>query len=74
MDVNGHITPLGEQYIGAVEPNVSSAYQPGVVHGGNGTTYNASGTTTDDAPGTSVHAATLLTITLATIGMLIVLL
>lgn len=37
MTSQGKINTLGEQYIGAVTPNVSSGYQPGVVHGGSGT-------------------------------------
>ncbi|KAI0721819.1 glycosyl hydrolase catalytic core-domain-containing protein [Cerioporus squamosus] len=36
MTSQGKINTLGEQYIGAVTPNVSSGYQPGVVHGGSG--------------------------------------
>lgn len=36
MSPQGAITPLGQQYIGAVKPNVTSDYQPGVVHGGSG--------------------------------------
>ncbi|KAI0824605.1 glycosyl hydrolase catalytic core-domain-containing protein [Trametes gibbosa] len=36
MSSDGHITTLGQQYIGAITPNVSSDYQPGVVHGGSG--------------------------------------
>ncbi|KAI0751421.1 glycosyl hydrolase catalytic core-domain-containing protein [Daedaleopsis nitida] len=37
MSSTGQINTLGEQYIGAETPNVSSSYQPGVVHGGSGT-------------------------------------
>ncbi|KAK7695626.1 hypothetical protein QCA50_000262 [Cerrena zonata] len=37
MDNSGRINTLGQQYIGAVTPNVSSDYQPGIVHGGFGT-------------------------------------
>lgn len=37
MDNSGRINALGQQYIGAVTPNISSDYQPGVVHGGFGT-------------------------------------
>ncbi|KAI0637870.1 glycosyl hydrolase catalytic core-domain-containing protein [Trametes polyzona] len=36
MSLQGQITTLGQQYIGAASPNVSSDYQPGVVHGGSG--------------------------------------
>ncbi|CAL1701688.1 unnamed protein product [Somion occarium] len=36
MDNSGRINMLGQQYIGAVIPNVSVDYQPGVVHGGYG--------------------------------------
>ncbi|OJT10503.1 Alkali-sensitive linkage protein 1 [Trametes pubescens] len=36
MSTSGSITSLGEQYIGAATPNVTSDYQPGVVHGGSG--------------------------------------
>lgn len=36
MSTSGSITSLGEQYIGAARPNVTSDYQPGVVHGGSG--------------------------------------
>lgn len=35
MDTAGHINALGEQYIGAIAPNVTNG-QPGVVHGGTG--------------------------------------
>jgi len=37
MDTSGNINSLGRQYIGALAPNVSTNYTPGVVHGGNGT-------------------------------------
>ncbi len=43
MDSSGHITTLGQQYIGAIIPNISSNYQPGVVHGGNGNTSSGGG-------------------------------
>ena len=43
MSSRGRINALGEQYIGAATPNVSSDYQPGVVHGGQGTNTSASG-------------------------------
>ena len=36
MTSDGSINSLGEQYIGAVTPNVSPDYVPGVVHGGSG--------------------------------------
>ncbi|KAH9853697.1 glycosyl hydrolase catalytic core-domain-containing protein [Lenzites betulinus] len=36
MSSDGKINTLGQQYIGAITPNVSSDYQPGVVHGGAG--------------------------------------
>ncbi|EKM59705.1 uncharacterized protein PHACADRAFT_158145 [Phanerochaete carnosa HHB-10118-sp] len=42
MNSGGQINTLGEQYIGAVTPNVSSNYQPGVVHGGKGSSSTGS--------------------------------
>jgi len=36
MTPSGQINTLGGQYIGALVPNISSNYQPGVVHGGDG--------------------------------------
>ena len=36
MGSGGKINQLGEQYIGMVAANVSPGYQPGVVHGGSG--------------------------------------
>lgn len=38
MDSSGHINALGQQYIGATTPYVTPGFQPGVVHGGNGST------------------------------------
>ena len=43
MDQGGQITTLGEQYIGAITPNVSPDYQPGIVHGGSGNASTSSG-------------------------------
>ena len=37
MSSQGQINALGEQYIGAETPNVNSSSEPGVVHGGSGT-------------------------------------
>ncbi|EMD41160.1 hypothetical protein CERSUDRAFT_131750 [Gelatoporia subvermispora B] len=39
MDSSGTINTLGEQYIGAVAPNISANYTPGVVHGGKGVPF-----------------------------------
>jgi hypothetical protein len=72
MDTNGHITTLGEQYIGAIMPNVSPSYQPGVVHGGNGTGYNPSGPSIDYASGIGVNVAMLLLSVLVVGEMLMV--
>ncbi|KAI0334701.1 glycoside hydrolase [Cubamyces sp. BRFM 1775] len=49
MSAQGRINALGEQYIGAVTPNVSSDYQPGVVHGGSGVSTPISGPNTGSA-------------------------
>lgn len=54
MDTSGHITTLGQQYIGAVAPNVSADYQPGVVHGGDG---NAGRPSLGDAASIPLHAS-----------------
>ncbi|KAI0356575.1 glycoside hydrolase [Trametes cingulata] len=43
MSAQGRITPLGQQYTGAVTPNVSANYTPGVVHGGHGVSTPISG-------------------------------
>ncbi|KAH9844006.1 glycosyl hydrolase catalytic core-domain-containing protein [Rhodofomes roseus] len=42
MDSSGRINALGEQYIGALAPNISSNYMPGVVDGGSGSTTSPS--------------------------------
>ncbi|KAH9938450.1 glycosyl hydrolase catalytic core-domain-containing protein [Fomitopsis serialis] len=42
MDSSGRINTLGEQYIGAVTPNTSSNYTPGVVDGGYGSSTSPS--------------------------------
>ncbi|OCH93544.1 hypothetical protein OBBRIDRAFT_724588 [Obba rivulosa] len=42
IDTSGTINTLGEQYIGAVAPNVSANYTPGVVHGGKGVPFQDS--------------------------------
>lgn len=42
MDSSGRINALGEQYIGALAPNVSSSSTPGVVDGGTGSSTSPS--------------------------------
>ena len=36
MDTDGRINDLGRQYIGAISPNTTHNYTPGVVDGGSG--------------------------------------
>lgn len=36
MDTDGRINDLGRQYIGAIPPNTTHNYTPGVVDGGSG--------------------------------------
>ena len=42
MDSSGRINALGEQYIGALVPNISGNYTPGVVNGGSGSSVSPS--------------------------------
>ncbi|RPD61865.1 glycoside hydrolase [Lentinus tigrinus ALCF2SS1-7] len=57
MTSQGKMNTLGEQYIGAVIPNVSSGYQPGVVHGGSGS--SSSGSRPSGAAGLAVSSLAL---------------
>ena len=43
MDTSGRINDLGRQYIGAISPNTTVGYTPGVVTGGNGGQPSESG-------------------------------
>lgn len=58
MDTNGGINALGRQYIGAVSPNTTAGYVPGVVSGGDGGKPGGEGSTGDSSATTSVlHSA-----------------
>jgi hypothetical protein len=43
MDTSGSINDLGRQYIGAIVPNTTAGYTPGVVTSGNGGRSGESG-------------------------------
>jgi len=54
MDTNGGINDLGRQYIGAVPPNTTDSYIPGVVSGGDGGQPGDDGSTGDSSRAASV--------------------
>ncbi|KAI0771923.1 glycosyl hydrolase catalytic core-domain-containing protein [Trametes elegans] len=70
MSAEGYITTLGKQYIGAVTPNVSSGYQPGVVHGGKGVSTPISGPNTSDAMARRLSPSLALLAALIALGAL----
>lgn len=57
MDTGGSINDLGRQYIGAISPNTTHGYTPGVVTGGNGGQPDESGGVGD--PSRPLAASTL---------------
>jgi len=59
MDTDGSINALGRQYIGAVSPNTTVGYVPGVVSGGDGGQPGDDGSTGDSSATTSVHYSAL---------------
>jgi len=54
MDTNGRINALGRQYTGAVPPNTTSDYIPGVVSGGDGGRPGNNSSIDGSSPATSV--------------------
>jgi len=52
MDTDGRINALGRQYIGAVPPNTTTNYVPGVVSGGDGGQQGDDGSAGNSSPAT----------------------
>jgi hypothetical protein len=59
MDTDGRINALGRQYIGAVSPNTTVDYIPGVVSGGDGEQPGDDDSTGNSSPTTSVLPSAL---------------
>ncbi|TCD61263.1 hypothetical protein EIP91_008696 [Steccherinum ochraceum] len=68
MDSSGHITFLGQQYIGAATPNVSANPQPGVVHGGDGEQGGPAAVSSASRAGASLVALIITAVIISTLA------
>lgn len=72
MDTDGRVNALGRQYIGAVSPNTTTGYIPGVVSGGDGGQPGDNGSTRDSSPTTSVLPSALSPLVAALLVVLLI--
>ena len=72
MDTDGRINALGRQYIGAVPPNTTTNYVPGVVSGGDGGQQGDDGSTGDSSPTTRALPSALSPIAVALFFVLLI--
>lgn len=72
MDTDGKINTLGSQYIGAISPNTTANYIPGVVSGGDGGKPGKDGNTGGSSATTSVLVSALSPLAAAVFVVLLI--